>query len=214
MLPKFRLNKKFFSFLIISAVFFWLLTVFTTHVSDISVDAQFGLMQYMPWYFWLGVCLIGITNILAILGHGSKKTQFLSLVITVLFVWGTPCFVVPTVGGDTYWHASTAMLLQQNGYVDSSIASYLAWPTVFIMGATFTSITTVIFSQFIQYYPFLNSFILMMGFYLLSRRLLKLISWHLPRRYYDSGSNVYSVALFTVRFCFFAFSTYTLLFAF
>jgi hypothetical protein len=130
-------------------------------------------MQYMPWYFWIGVFLLGLANGFAMLQFGGKVIRVLLLMVTMLFVWGTPCFVVLTVTGDAYWHASTFMRLIQIGRIDSSVALYLEWPGVFIIGSIFTLITAIKVSQFIQYYPLLNCLILIIGFYLLSKRLLK-----------------------------------------
>lgn len=154
------------------SLFLWLLTISTITVFDISIDARFGLMQYMPWYFWVGVFLLSLANGLGMLGLGTRVTRLSLLIVTMLFVWGTPCFVMPTVTGDAYWHASTSMRLTRTGYIDSSVATSLEWPGSFIIGSALTLITEIDAHQLVQYYPILNGFLLTIGFYMLSKRIL------------------------------------------
>ena len=166
------LKTKYLVIILTLAFLLWLLAISATRVFDVSVDARFGLMQYMPWYFWVGVFLLGLANGLAMLGFGSRVMYLPLLTVTMLFVLVPNCFVEPTVTSDAYWHASTFMRLTQTGYIDSSVASYLEWPFLFIIGSALTSITKIDASQLIQYYPLLNGLLLTVGFYLLSKRLL------------------------------------------
>jgi hypothetical protein len=154
----------------------WLLAVLNTTIGDVPLSATFGLMQLMPWFFWLGIVLIALSDGLTF-KYGSKNQRILLLLITAIIFWGTPYFVEPLGRQhDTYWHAAMTKGVMQRGLESSNLVDHFYvenWSTFYVLGALILQVTGGSALGIIRSYPIFISSVLLLNFYVFTKSVLR-----------------------------------------
>ncbi len=138
----------------------------------IGPNAEFGLMSYAPWYFWLGFFSVTTGAILAGFSR-DKKYHLIALLLLALVIWFVPGLadVLPR-RPDAYWHWSTSAFVINNGHFNlatlPSSASYLQYPAVFLLGVALRYVTGIDPLTILLIFPALITIIWSLGFYLLA----------------------------------------------
>jgi len=165
-----RSGETWFCFSFLAGLCLWVLTVTTISVPIVPEGLTFGLMQLMPWHFWIGVVSVAAAAWFTI--HSRRASRHLCvLVLMMLYLWGTACLVEPTARHyDPYYYGATILKLIQLGHTDVSQEVYFQWPGGFFIGSTIMLVAQLPAVSLLGLYPMVNGFVFTVSFYLLSRR--------------------------------------------
>ena len=109
------------------------LSSLTTLVTEIPTAAEFGLLELLPWTYWVGMLLMGLAVFLAI--RGGRNGLF--AVAGALFfaaLAGTPVLFEPNPPiWDAYIHLAEAQNIGLDGRLPAGLVEYSAnWPGFFL----------------------------------------------------------------------------------
>jgi hypothetical protein len=169
---KFRLFSAGTLLLAVGAILSVVAALSTRSVS-ISVEAEFGIGNYLPSFFWIGFVLVMLGS--GLVGWSGRNVHRLFALLSIaLIMWCTPILVEELPRhNDSFWHMSQSQWIASHNQVTFSESRlvYLQYPSVFLFAAIWTLIGVPAFSLMIVY-PIFVMVLFTLNFYLLSRKLL------------------------------------------
>lgn len=141
---------------------------------QIPIESEFGLSSGLPSYFWVGFFAVLVGAVLFGESYGGKY-RLLALMVVALIMWCAPILAnTMPLHNDSWGDVSNAQWVVDNAHVQSGNLQlyYLQYPGVFLFGAIWIMIGISPFSLVI-FYPVVNTVLFTLGFYVLSRRLLR-----------------------------------------
>jgi hypothetical protein len=123
-------------------------------ISWVPLDRQFGLLQVLPWHFWLGfgLCLASL-----ILGMRTDSEHVFLLKMAILFVliWGIPViFERNATVWDAYAHFSGGLEIMSTGIPKGNIELYsVNWPGAFIFFGVSKTLPNIDSSAYLRFFP-------------------------------------------------------------
>ncbi len=131
----------------------WLLTLTEAHFSQMGA---YGLVTLLHAPYWLGLAAI-VTALALELTRPTLRARWLvaSLVLLVLYLYGTACFVEPVSAlTDSWIHAGFIGYIINHGQPLNNYDARFSWPGAFTLGALvsrFTGASTAV--HLLRYFP-------------------------------------------------------------
>lgn len=121
----------------------------------IPLDRQFGLLEVLPWTFYLGLATCILSIVLGVRSD-SERVFILKALLLFLLIWGIPVYFEGNASvWDTYDHLSTTMEVTRTGFIpryDVNIYS-TNWPGAFIFIAASRAVTDIDPMTYAKFYP-------------------------------------------------------------
>lgn len=149
-----------------------------TGIGWISPDSQFGLLQVIPYFYWIGFSLILVSIVLGV-RNKNENLFFLQGMLLFISIWGAPSFFEPFPSvWDSYVHYSSAESLIRSGFSTIDTTSYVYnYPGFFVLAAQYTLLGSVPALSFVQFYPLFSSLLTLLALFLFVRT-------YVPRPYF------------------------------
>lgn len=162
--------------LLFLSIFFWLITISSTRISNFTADAFFYAKE-LPMAYWIGTVFLLICTILETFVVPKRKHHSL-FDISLIFIWalflvGTPSFVYSLPRqGDTWSHMSRAMYIADTGRTNFEVdwVSF-EYPGAFIFYAILLLISGVDALSIMKFYPVFAMSLISLCIYLLAKRI-------------------------------------------
>jgi hypothetical protein len=145
----------------------------------IPVESEFGYWNYLPWYFWVGMCIL-LAGVYVALSSDDASCHIMVLVMVALVVWCAPTFTtqLPT-HADAFWHMNVVEWLATTYRFDpSSIEpytrlAYLEYPTFFELFGVLMIVARPDPLLVLKSYPVVSAIFQVSGTYVLMRILTR-----------------------------------------
>ncbi|MEE9182054.1 MAG: hypothetical protein V3U33_05770, partial [candidate division NC10 bacterium] len=149
------------------------LSSMTTRVSDIPSTAEFGLLELLPWGYWVGLSMMGLAVFLAV---RSGRSGLFAVTGTLLFAMfaGTPVLFEPNPPvWDAYTHFAAAQTVGFNGRLPGAeVVGYSTnWPGFFLLTWIFSDATNATPLGMLSLFPFLTSALTFLALFVFLRSL-------------------------------------------
>jgi hypothetical protein len=146
-------NKVKITLLTLSVIC-WVHTLLVTKIVD-TTHAELGLAQLFPISFWFGLIACALSLVLAVYGIKASSHVWLviSLILLLLYLHGTPSLVEENPRfPDVYLHMGSVRNILADGHVSASSLNYPNYPGIFILFASFISVTGMPLFFVMKYY--------------------------------------------------------------
>ena len=144
----------------------------------IPLENQFGLLQVLPWQFWLGFSICVLSILLGI--RIDTKGVFLTKAILLFaMIWGISAFFEENASvWDSYYHFSTTMEVVRTGYIPSFDPNLYTvnWPGAFIFMAESKMVPDIDPHVYMRFFPPLVAALTLAATYLFLRNYISGIS--------------------------------------
>lgn len=143
------------------------------NIQWIPIEYKFGLLQMLPFSFWIGFFLC-VSSTLLSMREDSRKIFLGKVFLLYLLIWSIPVLFEknPAVWG-SYTHYLRALLY---AHISDTpfMGNYRGWPGFFLLG----SMASVIIGKFnplpfLKYYPLFSSAIGLLAIYLFFKSIIK-----------------------------------------
>ncbi|MEE9197933.1 MAG: hypothetical protein V3U45_07290, partial [bacterium] len=149
-----------------------MLSSLSTLVTEVPLTAEFGLLQLLPWTYWVGLSLMGLPVFLAL--RGGRSGLFVAtgaLFFAVLA--GTPALFEPNPSiWDAYVHLAEAQNIGLNGRLPGDLLAYSAnWPGFFLTVWMSSAAMGGAALELLVLFPFLTSALTFLALFVFLRSL-------------------------------------------
>ncbi len=129
----------------------------STRISRIPLTAEFGLLQLLPFTYWIGLSLMGLAVVLALRERSGALIAVTGVLFFAMFA-GTPLIFEPYPRyWDAYIHLSSAQEISLFGQLPTSPELYSAnWPGFFILVQLLSALGAVGPLQMLAIFPFIT----------------------------------------------------------
>ncbi len=139
-------------------------------VTEIPLTAEFGLLQLLPWTYWVGLFLMGLAVFLAFRNGRNGLFVVTGALFFAVFA-GTPALFEPNPPiWDAYFHLAEAQNIGLDGRLPGGVLAYSAnWPGFFLTAWIVSAVTEVPPLVLLSFFPFLTSALTFIALFLFLR---------------------------------------------
>ncbi len=139
----------------------------------IPLNYGFGLLQLLPFSFWIGLAIMAISCLVGT-KIDSEKIFLIKAFLLFFIVWTVPVFFEQNASTwDSFVHFNNAKRISESDYWKSiGTGDYLSWPGSFLYNYNLFVLTGLNAESFIKYYPFFSVALTFLAFAVFTRKLL------------------------------------------
>ncbi len=156
----------------VTGLFIVVLAARSTQISQIPATAEFGLLQLLPWSYWVGLSSMGLAVFLAL---RSGRIGLFVVAGTLFFAVfaGTPVLFEPNPPiWDGYMHLAEAQNIGLSGRLPEGIVAYSAnWPGFFLTAWISSAAIGAAPIDMLSIFPFLTSGLTFLALFVFLRSL-------------------------------------------
>ncbi len=122
------------------ALTLWFITV---HRANFASMRLLGLVTILGWTYFLGLAIAVASFVIALLRTPVRTSRLvISLVVLVVFLYGTAAAVEPTSSlTDSWIHAGFTQYIVQHGHILNNYDARFSWPGAFSLAAVLVAFT-------------------------------------------------------------------------